>query len=158
MMRTLFRGLTVAGVLLGPVAGAAEPGPAPNTLPVYAARAMDTDEFNRRVAEGIRLGYDMPDNPFEVAESFAGPLEAPFVSVVVLYPSLEVRPEEAPTEAVVTIVRDGYFDDSTRGDWHRLRIRRHEDGGWRLEEVLVAYRCYRGLKTQLHGFTGEFCP
>ena len=88
------------------------------TAAVMGALGAHDDRISplvRRVAEGVRMGEDMPDDPFEVAESFAGPLEAPFVSVVVRYPQLETSPEEGPTEAVVTIVRLAFRYGSAQG-------------------------------------------
>lgn len=52
--------------------------------------------------------------------------------------------DERPGACTVTVVTDGYLDDSMRGEWCRLTIERGDDEQWRVSEFRHAWRCYRG--------------
>jgi hypothetical protein len=57
---------------------------------------------------------------------------------------------------IVTVLRDGFKDDSVRGDWTWIRLKRSQDGTWRVEEVRHANRCWRVKNTEV--FSAELCP
>ena len=61
------------------------------------------------------------------------------------------EPGEWPDSTVITLIRDGWKDDSIRGDWHRISLYRLPDGTWRLSEALRAFRCYRGHQQGAYG-------
>ena len=50
---------------------------------------------------------------------------------------------EAATAVEVTIRRDGFADDAVRGDIHALKLRRDNQGAWRIVSLKRATRCWR---------------
>ena len=62
---------------------------------------------------------------------------------------------EAGTEANVTLVSDGIWDDSTAAIRYRLAFRQENDGTWRLVSAFTDHRCARGPDTK--NFTTEPC-
>ncbi len=57
--------------------------------------------------------------------------------------------------AVVTVVTDGYLDDSMRGEWCRFAMAKEDDGSWRVTEFRHAWRCWRGRVTDSGRTTAE---
>jgi hypothetical protein len=51
---------------------------------------------------------------------------------------------ETQDACVVTVVTDGYLDDSMRGEWCRLALERGAGDQWRVTEFRHAWRCWRG--------------
>lgn len=62
---------------------------------------------------------------------------------------------ETGTEASVTLVEDGLYDDSTAAVRYRLEFERQNGGIWRLTSAFVDQRCARGPDTK--SFTTEPC-
>ena len=63
---------------------------------------------------------------------------------------------EGADEAAITCIRDGLMDDSVRGIWHEVVMRRSPDGTWRVSEARAAYRCWRAEDREV--FQGSPCP
>ena len=63
---------------------------------------------------------------------------------------------EGADSATVVMIRDGFQDDSVRGDWHEVVFERQPDGTWRIAEARVAYRCRRGENISV--YQGDPCP
>jgi hypothetical protein len=63
---------------------------------------------------------------------------------------------EAATETGVTLVEDGYADDSLRGTWYHFRLERDDAGRWLITEGREAYRCWRGDHTE--NYSEMNCP
>lgn len=72
---------------------------------------------------------------------------------------------ERPRSCTVTVITDGYLDDSMRGEWCRLTMDRGDDGAWRVTEFRHAWRCYKGRVNEagetrtdhLERFTSDRC-
>ncbi len=47
-------------------------------------------------------------------------------------------------DATVTVIRDGFQDDSVRGDWHEFILSRQADDSWTVRQARQAFRCWRG--------------
>jgi hypothetical protein len=56
----------------------------------------------------------------------------------------------------IVCIRDGFLDDSVRGDWHELDLRRLPDGTWRVNEARIAIRCWRTENTEV--YQDKPCP
>jgi hypothetical protein len=63
---------------------------------------------------------------------------------------------EGADEATITCIHDGLMDDSVRGTWREVVLRRLPDGTWRISEARAAYRCWRAEDREL--FQGSPCP
>lgn len=63
---------------------------------------------------------------------------------------------ELPDGVRVTVLRDGFRDDSVRDDAHRIELRRQADGSWQPVAAEVFLRCWRGDVADQ--FIAENCP
>jgi len=135
-MRRLIVCLSLAA---GCTASQLEMAPAPE-VPVESWQSVDVASLNARVDEAAAGGAAWPASPLNLTvELFGGDVDTRILSLA----EQNNRGEGADT-TVVVMVRDGFLDDSIRGDWHRIVYRRLPDGTWRLHEVRRAYRCWRG--------------
>jgi hypothetical protein len=135
------------------VAGCAgTPVPGPGDTPVESWEPVGVDEFNARIDGAVAAGAGWPSSPLSIAlELLDGDAGARHVTV----DQRRNRAEAADTTTIV-IVRDGLLDDSVRGDWHRVVLRRLPDSTWRVHEVRRAFRCQRGH--HLNSYSSEWCP
>lgn len=51
---------------------------------------------------------------------------------------------ESMDKTTVTIIRDGYLDDSVRGERWDIKLQKQSTGKWRTSSVTVASRCWPG--------------
>lgn len=63
-------------------------------------------------------------------------------------------PEE-PSKVIITVIQDGFLDDSVRGEWNQLILKKDQKERWILQEARKANLCRRG-NTQ--AFQKEPCP
>lgn len=63
-------------------------------------------------------------------------------------------PEE-PSLVIITVVQDGFLDDSVRGEWNQLILKKDHKERWMLQSARKAFLCHRG-STQ--AFQKELCP
>ena len=148
MMRHLFLGLLVI------LAGCAQAGSRPEfaRTPPESWAELDLVELNGRLEEAVLSDAEWPSSPLQsTLHLFGGDSEAQAVVIE----EMKNRVEGADSTTVV-MVRDGFLDDSVRGDWHEVVFERQTDGTWRVAEARVAYRCRRGENTSV--FQGDLCP
>jgi hypothetical protein len=139
-------------VLLLAAGCAVSPRPDVDAVPVESWERVGVDEFNARVEGAVADGAAWPASPLSVAlELLDGDAGARHVTV----DQRRNRAEAADTTTVV-IARDGLLDDSVRGDWHRIVLRRLPDWTWRVHEARRAFRCQRGH--HLESYSSEWCP
>jgi hypothetical protein len=147
MMRHLFLGLLFI------LAGCAQADSRPEfarTPPVSWAE-LDLVELNGRLEKAVLSDEGWPSNPLQsTLQLFGDDTEAQAVVVE----EMKNRVEGADSVTVV-MIRDGFLDDSVRGDWHEVVFERQTDGTWRVVEARVAYRCRRGENTSV--YQSEFC-
>jgi hypothetical protein len=117
-------------------------------VPVESWAALDVEEFNATVDAAVDSGETWPGDPIDVVENF---IWATIGGAN--YTRLEKQDNrvEAPDSTVINLMRDRLADDSVRGDWHRIRLYRLDDGSWRISEALRAFRCYRGHQQAAYG-------
>ena len=107
---------------------------------------LDADELNARIEQSVSVGEDWPYSPLEVTlQLFGGDREVRSVAL-----EEEKNRGEGADAATISYVRDGFLDDSVRGDWHQIDMQRTSDGTWQIVEARVAYRCWRGENTDLY--------
>lgn len=140
-------------VMLVFVAGcAASPRPDVAPVTVESWEQVSVEGFNERVDHAVAGGAAWPSSALSVAlELLDGDAGARHVTV----DQRRNRAEAADT-TVVVIVREALPDDSVRGDWHRIVLRRLPDATWRVHEARRAFRCWRGHHLDSYG--SHWCP
>lgn len=118
---------------------------APRELVVESSSEVDVTEFNAFV-EAAAAGDDWVRNPILVVMEYLHHPNAAFVEISRVDP-----PGESMPRTTVTVIQDGFLDDSVRGSWHEFKLDRFTDGGWRIREAQSAYRCYRGHQKDTYG-------
>jgi hypothetical protein len=109
-------------------------------------------ELNGRLEKAVLSDEGWPSSPLQsTLQLFGDDTDAQAVVVE----EMKNRVEGADS-ATVEMIRDGFLDDSVRGDWHEVVFERQTDGTWRVAEARVAFRCRRGENTSV--YQGEFCP
>ena len=63
---------------------------------------------------------------------------------------------EFPSRILITVIQDGYQDDSLRGEWFELMFQRNSNEIWQIETVKRAFLCHRG--TNITSFQQDLCP
>lgn len=127
--------LLVAACSRSPPPGAA----ALAEVPVESWQYVEVAPLDSSIEAALAAGEQWPESPARVAlEVLGGESEARSLSLT----EEKVRAEAADT-VIVVLARDGFLDDSVRGDWHRLVLYRSADGGWRVADARRALRCWR---------------
>jgi len=148
------RWLGITLILAALPAGCASTKPAARAFPdvvVESWEMADVLSMNQRIDAAVAEGTAWPTSPLSATvELLGGDAETRTVSLFV-----EGAGEGADVTTVV-IVRDGFFNDSVRGDWHRIVYRRGADGTWRVAEARRATRCWRGH--HLESYSAQLCP
>lgn len=113
---------------------------------------VDPAPMNARISEAVTSGENWPASPMEATiRLLGGDRDARIVRL----DESKNRTEGADT-AVVVLVRDGFLDDSVRGDWNKIIYELQTDRSWRIRSVQRAYRCYRGQNQDR--YTRMLCP
>jgi hypothetical protein len=123
-------------------------------LPVKSYALQDVRAFNAQLA--AREPSDAWQNqPLGIAlEYLNGASDGRMTSITSQLP--EGEDPESPSTVVITVVQDGFLDDSVRGQWHRLTLKKNKKERWMLLEARSANLCQRGSNTQ--AFQKEPCP
>lgn len=145
--------IEVAGSWTG---GVETPGPAVSRWDVAVrtvaatpdARAVPIDRFNTRLAAAGDSAWAQA--PATIAIEFVGGAACACAEFRVESTS---RPEGFDA-AEVTVTRDGYTDDSVRGDRHHIVMRR-EAGIWNITSATIAWRCQEERGHQ--GYSADPC-
>ena len=118
---------------------------------VESFRDVPFDSLNDRLKMAALRGESWVRDPIRIALESGNFTEARIVSIKRVYES-----GENPDSTHVTVVEEGYADDSVRGMWSRLTMVKLDDGTWRITEAQRAYRCRRG--DHQDGYTADLCP
>ena len=140
--------------LLFVFAGCAQAGSRPEfaQTPPESWAELDLEELNARLDMAVLSDKGWPASPLQsTLQLFGDDTDAQAVVVE----EMKNRVEGADS-ATVELIRDGFLDDSVRGDWHEVVFERQPDGTWRVAEARVAYRCRRGENTSV--YQGDLCP
>lgn len=62
---------------------------------------------------------------------------------------------ENPQNIIIRVERDGFLDDSLRGDLQHLELQKNKEGEWSILSLKKAHRCWR---SEVRTFTTEACP
>jgi hypothetical protein len=108
-------------------------------VPVDSWALVDVAPLNSRIEAAVAAGATWPRSPLlTTMELLGGEAETQGLAL-----TLGPFRGEVPDTAVIIMARDGFLDDSIRGDWHRLLLLRSRDGSWRIDEIRRAFRCWR---------------
>lgn len=121
-------------------------------LPVESFIQVDPFEFNETIIEAAIAGETWPGDQISVAVRFLGGVEARCISIT----KIDNRGECADT-SIVTVIQDGFLDDSMRGQWDMIFLYRNENNNWVIFESRRAWRCWRG-DYQIESFGSNMCP
>jgi len=148
MLKRLFLGLLII------VAGCAQAGSQPEFVhtPPESWTKLDLVKINGRLDMAVLSEEEWPSSPLQSTLQLFGDDSDTQAMVI---EEMKNRVEGADS-ATVVMIRDGFLDDSVRGDWHEVVFERQPDGTWRVAEARVAYRCRRGENTS--EYQGEPCP
>jgi hypothetical protein len=131
----------ITGLLLAAIV-AASPKPASNPMDVVVEswESLDVVKLNARVDTAATAKAAWPRSPLRTTiELFGDDADTRSIALTV-----QSERGEVPDSSSVLMVRDGFRDDSIRGDWSEITFRRMPDGTWRVRAVRRAYRCWRG--------------
>jgi len=118
----------------------------PLDVKVVSSRELDVSSFNKVIEGAIKQGLEWPHDAVRTAVNvLCNGGQAKEVAVL-----FEANRVENPDTAVVIIARDGFADDSIRGDWYKVTLYRKNDCTWRFENVQRAFRCYRKKSTDCY--------
>jgi len=148
----------IAGIAFGIIAIAAASAIAGNRLPLVSNQpqswqSLDADDLNARIDRAIAAEATWPQNPISIALQLFGENLDEVQSAIV---EMEKNRPEGANTATVNYIRDGFLDDSVRGDWRQLELQRMSDRTWRVRNARVARRCWRSLNTTAYG--SSLCP
>ncbi|MFZ1948200.1 MAG: hypothetical protein WAW06_11690 [bacterium] len=124
---------------------------APPDVVVESWQSIDAADLNARIDQAVAAGAAWPSSPLRITvELFGADIDTRSVTL-----KEEKNRGEGADTTVVTMVRDGFLDDSVRGEWHQITYRRLPDRTWRIHEIRLAYRCWRGHHTET--FSSSLC-
>lgn len=72
-------------------------------------------------------------------------------------PRVQIKREDSSaTESIVTVIAEGFEDDSVAGKLTRLVFSKAEDGRWRVTSALEAFKCRRS--EDMNAWIAGPCP
>jgi hypothetical protein len=101
---------------------------------------VDIQKLNTRIDEAVAADKSWPNSPLLLTLHLLGYDQG---SQSVIFEEVKSGGER-PEVTTISYIRDGFLDDSVRGDWYEVVLRLQPDGSWRISEARVAYRCWRG--------------
>lgn len=131
----------IGGLLLlsGCTTGLRQPGQKLTDIPVKSSEIVAASLYNNKIEQAVRNGEKWPLSPLKLVITLLN-AEAETREISILK-TADVG--ENAKHVVVTIIRDGFLDDSVRGDLHRFMLERKDDETWRVSDVRKSRRCWR---------------
>lgn len=108
-------------------------------IPVKSFESVDVSHFNGMIERAIQKGAKWPLSPLK---SVLKVLDAETDTRQISLQKIAEHAEN-PKNVEVIIIRDGFLDDSVRGDWHHFLLEEIEDGSWRISKIRKSIRCWR---------------
>jgi hypothetical protein len=118
-------------------AQSAEPSIRLTDIAVAGSQAVPSSDYREAAATAARGG-----TPVDIALAIAGRFEGSAQHIIQLNEG-----SESPVSSHVTVLRDGLLDDSIRGQRWDITLERSASGPWRIRNVQLAWRCWRGADT-----------
>jgi hypothetical protein len=110
------------------------------TLRQTAVRKIDVTEYNRRIERATTAGDDWVRRPLLVI----GRMIEPFAEMKSRDIRIESPFADATETLTVTVIDDGYADDSVRGKKYTFKLEINEAGVWQFVSAEDSQRCWKG--------------
>ena len=124
----------------------------PDEFPVASYNSLEIDQYNSKIYFATKSGEEWVYHPLKLVQKLHKVNDVRFVSILMM----NNRSEE-PTESKITIVEEGYLDDSIRGQWFQFYLVRPDGKSpWKIKEIRQAYLC--GRMDSPEKFSKERCP
>ncbi len=124
----------------------------PDEFPVISYNNLKTEEFNVKISSAAANGEEWVYHPLMVIQEYRSITDTRFTSIV-----MEHDRGEAPLNSRITVVEEGYLDDSVRGQWFKFYLERESpEAPWKVNEIRQAYLC--GRMGSEEEFSKELCP
>jgi len=114
-----------------------------------SSQRVDPESFNKQLAVAQSEGHQWATDLIQITSRFIN-VETARHGVWTISGS-----GERPSRFQVTVVTDGIPDDSVRGKRYETTLERADNGGWRIREASMSWRCWRAKTT---AFGVEACP
>ena len=106
---------------------------------LWTGKPIPVDAFNRRVAKAHQKGDKLwTESALQVACEFVGDHERVGSRTIIID-----NKAERFSSAMVTIMEEGYQDDSVAGSIYRLRMKK-ADGYWQIQSAQRQWKCQEG--------------
>ncbi len=124
----------------------------PDEFPVISYNNLETEKFNIKISAAAENGEEWVYHPIMVVQEYRSITDTRFASIVMKHDR-----GEAPLNSRVTVVEEGYLDDSVRGQWLKFYLEcESSEAPWKINEIRQAYLCGRmGFPEE---FSKELCP
>jgi hypothetical protein len=109
--------------------------------------SMDTNALNEEIAKRA----DISDIPLKIIiDLLKINSEQKELTIYQLFPSMEEG-----GSVIVSVIRDGYLDDSVRGEWNEFEMMRNSGQVWEIINAKKAFLCWRLESDQ---YQNKPCP
>lgn len=106
--------------------------------------AVDVKDHNEQIKKAAEAGEEWVKDPARIiARTFGSFLEVRTKSIEFNAPTAD-----QPDSLFVTVIGDGYLDDSVRGEKFRLELKSNEQGVWKFTSASKSWRCQAGRGSQ----------
>jgi len=119
-------------------------------LNVKSWEVLETKTFNKKIQQGYLSGLSWVTKP----ELYVFNLFELSNLKKVSY-EYSVDNTENPENIEISIIRDGFLDDSVRGDIQQIKLKKNHEGKW---EVLYAKRAINCWRNKTLVYSSEECP
>jgi hypothetical protein len=124
----------------------------PDEFPVVSFNNLKAGDFNRKISDAAENQEAWVYHPLLVIQQYRQISDARFVSILMNNDNVE-----APLNSTITVVEEGYADDSVRGQWFEFHLERHNpESAWEIKEIRQANLC--GRMDSPEEFSKELCP
>ena len=119
-------------------------------IPVFNTTSIDLTRFNKDLAAAVKANEAWVSDPVSIALWLAEEFEGKEQHIIQVN-----NVADGPDKARVIILRDGYLDDSIRGERFEINLELSKKGDWMVKDAKKAWRCWEERRP---GFTSDFCP
>lgn len=101
---------------------------------------VDFSDFNRQIEKAASDGETWVKMPTQVVARII----EPFSEIRSRMIEMSAPTAESPDSLTVTVIDDGFLDDSVRGEKHLFDLKMNEQGIWKLVSAGKSWRCQEG--------------